>query len=88
MAGALAPGFIDGQLDTYLPNIPTPSCHKREENIQLFLKIIWALGELALFPLYSFLIHKALPFTERAFALDPFSLISKEQGLLLGSGSR
>ena len=51
VAVALAQVFVGGQLEAYLPNNPTPSCHMREENIQLFPKMVQGIGQLA----FSFL---------------------------------
>lgn len=67
------------ELETSLPDISMPSCHMREENTQLFPKMIPSIGQLVLFPFRSFLFHKTLSFTE---SLCLLSFISKEQVLL------
>lgn len=50
VAGALAQGFVDGQLGNYLPNSPTISCFIRRGNLQLYSKMIQAIIQLVLFP--------------------------------------
>lgn len=79
MAVALSQVFVNGQLNMYFSNFPTASCHVRGENLQLYLKMIQAIRKLVLLPFHSFLINKGLPFTERAFDLESWSFISKEQ---------